>query len=238
MRRKRRIHQVEFVDGQRHGRATWWYANGQTAQEATYDRYLLDGVVHGFSADGKLIYANSYEQGRKLAEHIEKFADGSLKSKAVYLLPAESSAVPDNWDRCTLATFQQHGQRQRHGSWSSWHVNGQKQGEGSYKHDLRVGHFVWWHSNGQKALEGDFEDGEQVGKWIWWHESGQKSLDGEFSGGHPSGLWTWWNVDGKVTRESHMSQGADELVKEIPPVPDIQVSRMPKVLESQAIRRR
>jgi len=75
----------------------------------------------------------------------------------------------------------------RHGAWTAWYLNGQKQSHGEYNDDQPVGHFVWWHNNGQKRSDGSYENGAQHGKWTWWHDNGQKAAQGYFDSGERVG---------------------------------------------------
>jgi antitoxin component YwqK of YwqJK toxin-antitoxin module len=117
------------------------------------------------------------------------------------------------------------GADERHGPWSSWHPNGQRQLEGTYDHDLQVGLFTWWHANGQKNLEGRFIKGKQDGPWVWWYDNGQKSIQGEYAKGNPTGRWTWWDEDGRVAQSADLS-GTEGVV--IQTLPDMSPSMLPQ----------
>jgi len=132
------------------------------------------------------------------------------------LFARDVEQTPDDWWNCKIHTATKTGKDEKHGAWTSWHSNGQKQLEGTYEHDVQVGPFTWWHSNGQKALEGRFESGKQDGVWTWWYASGQKSIHGEYARGNPTGRWTWWKEDGKVAQSADLSHSEGVVVETLP----------------------
>jgi cation diffusion facilitator family transporter len=103
--------------------------------------------------------------------------------------------------------------RERHGAWSSWYLNGARETQGQYDHDLPVGRFTWWHENGQKMTEGEYEEGKAVGHWVWWHPNGQKFREGEYTDGAPAGRWTEWAPDGRVAERADYSHGQGSVVQ-------------------------
>ena len=65
----------------------------------------------------------------------------------------------------------------RHGIWTYWHKNGEKQQVRRYRNGWEVGYSDKWYANGQKEWEGVYTyDGQPV-------------------------RWTWWNADGSVNQE-------------------------------------
>lgn len=66
----------------------------------------------------------------------------------------------------------------RHGFWTEWYLNGQKQQEGTYFEGHRNGHWVWWYPNGIKMREGDYIKGAPTGNWSFWKENGAPAAPG------------------------------------------------------------
>ena len=180
--------------------STWWHANGRKMREIEYRDGDIDGQLIEWGPEGAVLLKETYQAGRKLAEKTSNYPDGSKKSQGMYLFAKDVEKTPDDWWNCKLVTTTKTGKDEKHGPWTTWHSNGQRQLEGTYEHDLQVGLFTWWHANGQKALEGRFETGKQDGNWTWWYATGQKSIQGEYAKGNPTGRWTWWKEDGKVAQ--------------------------------------
>ncbi len=214
-----KISQWQFTDGKRSGKSIWWYPSGRKLREIDYRDGDIDGAVVEWSADGKAIVNDTYEGSRKLAQKSAKYADGKKKSEGMYLFAKVVEQTPDDWWNCKVLTTTQTGKDEKHGAWTAWHPNGQRQLEAKYEHDLQVGKFTWWHANGQKALEGQFEGGKQNGPWTWWYPNGQKSIHGQYAHGNPTGRWTWWKEDGKVAQSADLSQ-SEGVVIETPHNPE------------------
>jgi antitoxin component YwqK of YwqJK toxin-antitoxin module len=205
--KQRKISQIGFSKGQRHGTATWWFANGKRMRQITYRDGLIDGELEEWTADGKLTVRQVYQEGRRLALKTAYYpgAKKIKKSEGMYLHAREVVKTNDDWWNATMATYVHEGVDDKHGPWTSWYGNGQKQVEGQYAHNLPTGNFTWWHANNQIASEGTYEEGKQHGRWVWWHENGQKSIQGECTQGSPSGRWSWWDEGGELAKSADLS---------------------------------
>ncbi len=215
----RKISQIRFADGKRHGTATWWFASGRKMREIEYRDGDLDGQYLEWNAEGKLAVKDTYQNGHKLAPKLTNHPGGTKKSEGMYLFAKEVEQSPDDWWNCKLMVTNRAGHEERHGAWKSWYTNGQIQLEGNYEHDVQIGTFTWWHSNGQKAQEGRFDHGKQDGDWTWWHANGQKSINGEYTHGNPTGRWTWWKEDGRVVQSADLSHSDGVAVDSLPTTP-------------------
>lgn len=216
----RKISQWRFVDGHRHGLSVWWHGNGRKMREIEFRDGDIDGHLIEWGSEGSVVTRESYQGGRKLAQKTAFYpGNKQKKSEGMYLFAKDSEKTPDDWWNCKLATTAKAGEDERHGPWSSWHTNGQRQLEGTYDHDLQVGLFTWWHDNGQKALEGRYLNGKQDGPWVWWYDNGQKSIQGEYAKGNPTGRWTWWAEDGRVAQSADLSHSEGVVIQTLPTTP-------------------
>jgi antitoxin component YwqK of YwqJK toxin-antitoxin module len=222
----RKISQWRFVDGRRHGLSIWWHSNGNKMREIEFRDGDIDGHLIEWAPAGSVLTRETYQAGRKLAQKTTFHKDRKQKkSEGMYLFAKDAEKTPDDWWNCKLVETTKTGADERHGPWSSWHPNGQRQLEGTYDHDLQVGLFTWWHANGQKNLEGRFIKGKQDGPWVWWYDNGQKSIQGEYAKGNPTGRWTWWDEDGRVAQSADLS-GTEGVV--IQTLPEISPSMLPQ----------
>lgn len=214
--KKRKISQWHFADGKRHGASTWWFPNGRKLREIQYKDGDIDGQLIEYGAEGSVLTKDNYQEGRKLSQKKSTYNGGAKKSEGTYLFAKDVEKTPDDWWECKVQTTVKTGKDEKHGPWTSWHTNGQRQLEGTYEHDMQTGLFTWWHANGQKALEGRFEAGKQNGSWTWWYPTGQKSIHGEYAHGNPTGRWTWWKEDGKVAQSADLSQSEGVVIQTMP----------------------
>jgi hypothetical protein len=86
----------------------------------------------------------------------------------------------------------------RHGKWSFWYKDGQRQLEGEYANGQKTGPWVKWDECGTKIVEGEFLYGKMHGKWTDWYVNGQKAQESHWNLGKRDGRWTSWNVHGSL----------------------------------------
>jgi antitoxin component YwqK of YwqJK toxin-antitoxin module len=196
----RKASEWEFANGKPNGKSIWYYPSGKVRREIVYKEGEIDGEAIEWSLEGKIIQRDKYINGRRLAIQTDWYAPGQKRAEGWTLFARDLTKPNYNWwDGVTTITVTgKDGVNQRHGEWTWWHKNGQKQMEGRYIEDKPVGKFVWWYSNGQKQLEGEYVDGKQQGKFVWWHENGQKQLEGTYENGVQIGKWIRWSTEGKV----------------------------------------
>ena len=89
----------------------------------------------------------------------------------------------------------------------SYHQNGQKSYEGTYKDGELDGLFTYWYENGQMREEETYKDGELDGLSTTWYENGQKEGEGNLKDGESDGLWTGWYENGQKSGEITFKDG-------------------------------
>jgi antitoxin component YwqK of YwqJK toxin-antitoxin module len=200
----RKCSQISLKNGQRHGLAITWLANGSTFQQSTYEHGQQVGELLETNAKtGKLAQAATFIDGRKLISKIDYYRGNkqAKKSETSYLGPAMTLASPDEFWNVRFAKYTGEGKQLRHGVAKTWYPNGKLEFEGAYQYGKKSGTFTFWHENGQVAATGDYRDDLAEGQWVWWHENGQKSAFGRYQDGHLIGEWRWWNESGKLTKQ-------------------------------------
>lgn len=211
--KQRKISEWHFTGGNRDGKAVWYFANGRKMREIDYRDGEIDGEYNEWNADGRQIVKDTYQTGRKLAPKIDYYGNKQKKSEGMYLYAKEIVQSPDDWWNAKLATYIKQGKDEKHGAWTQWYQNGQKQMQGEYRNDFQIGKFFWWYQNGQVALEGAYDSGKQTGKWVWWHANGQRSTQGEYADGNPTGRWRWWDTNGRVHETADLTHAEGKVVE-------------------------
>ncbi len=215
--KNRKVSEWEFDHGERQGKSVWYYPNGQKRREVDYRQGQIDGEVVEWGPDYKISLREKYVDGRRLAPQVDNYSPEQKRAEGWILFAKEiTKSNYDFWNGvATIQVVGSEGVNQRHGLWTWWHKNGQKQMEGRYEADLPVGKFTWWYPNGQKQLQGEYVNGKQQGKFTWWHPSGQKQLEGAYVAGVLSGKWTRWNGEGHVVEVGDYSaDGKQQLAHE------------------------
>jgi antitoxin component YwqK of YwqJK toxin-antitoxin module len=199
---KRKVVQITFKNGERHGPSIAWLPNGKMYRQATYDEGVPVGdVLEVNPKSGEFERTASYVDGRKVISKTTYFTGTrNKKSEATYLAATTVKKAPDDFWNVRFATYTSQGKDLRHGPWKEWYANGKPLQDGYYQNDKKTGTFTFWHENGQIAVTGEYKDDVPQGLWVWYHENGLKSAIGKYQDGAYIGEWRWWNEDGKLTK--------------------------------------
>jgi len=214
--KNRKVSEWEFDHGDRNGKSVWFYTTGQKRREVDYKQGQIDGEVVEWGTDNKVASREKYMDGRRLAAQVDYYSPGQKRAEGWILYAKEiTKSNYDFWEGvATTQVVGADGTNQRHGLWTWWHKNGQKQMEGRYEADQPVGKFTWWYPNGQKQLQGEYVAGKQQGKFTWWHPTGQKQLEGAYVAGVLTGKWTRWNAEGHVVEVGDYTADGKQLAQE------------------------
>jgi antitoxin component YwqK of YwqJK toxin-antitoxin module len=99
------------------------------------------------------------------------------------------------------------GSYERHGKFTFYHSNGQKQEEGSFAKDELSGEWMAWHENGKVRSKGKYENGERVGEFIDYGDDGVMQAKGTYNGGKQDGEFVKYDPNGAPTLKLTWSQG-------------------------------
>ena len=72
-------HETPYVNGQRHGRATWWHESGQKWTETPYVNGQEHGIETYWYPNGQKSHEIPYVNGQVHGLYTEWFSDGSLR---------------------------------------------------------------------------------------------------------------------------------------------------------------
>ena len=79
----------------------------------------------------------------------------------------------------------------------TYHLNGQKKQEGTFKDGYEDGLHTRWYENGQKEWEVTYKDGKGHGLYTEWYENGEKKEEGTYKDGKLISS-KFWREDGSV----------------------------------------
>jgi antitoxin component YwqK of YwqJK toxin-antitoxin module len=209
----RKISQITLKNGQRHGLAITWLANGTTYQQATYENGMQVGdLLETDHKTRKLARSATFVDGRKVINKTEYYHGNKQqkKSEITYLGPVTTLEAADEFWNTRFAKYVSEGKNLRHGAAKTWYPNGKLEQEGTYQYGKKSGTFTFWHENGQVAATGEYRDDLAEGQWVWWHENGQKSAFGNYQDGLLIGEWRWWDESGKLTKQ-HTYDGSESV---------------------------
>ncbi|MFK7770315.1 MAG: hypothetical protein AB8B55_24100 [Mariniblastus sp.] len=207
---RRKIFEVPYKNGHRHGKAIWWYPNDARMRQATFKNGVIDGEVIDWDEGERKVRVDRYVDGRKIILNTT-FYRGKIKNTQEYFLDAKLEPDDeDNWWDAQPTPYLPTGTRVQDGPSMSWYENGQPKKRGQYDEDQPVGQFVWWHPNGNKQIVGMYSKGMKNGRWTWWFANGMKQYEGQYKDDQPTGVWRSWSKTGRLIKKENFSQRAEE----------------------------
>jgi hypothetical protein len=93
------------------------------------------------------------------------------------------------------------------GTWTTYHVNGERASELSYKNEKSDGTFTSFHDNGRKSVEQHYANGTCSGADRGWYADGAPAYEGNYVEGKQDGTWTHWSEDGRLRSRYEMRAG-------------------------------
>jgi antitoxin component YwqK of YwqJK toxin-antitoxin module len=217
-RSRRKIFEMQYVAGKRHGTASWWSPTGFLVREMKFSQGAIDGIATEYDNSQRPVSQANFAQGRRETSRVTWYAQNKKKSEDFYLDAQLELQAEDNWWDAKPADYTRVGDPVRHGPTRLWYESGQLRMEGGFREGKRNGSFSWWYANGQEQLSGEFADDQKSGSWTWWHENGMKAVQGIFLADRPVGVWSWWDDEGKIVRAGEM--GPSDLKMETPSADD------------------
>lgn len=96
------------------------------------------------------------------------------------------------------------------GIWRTWHPGGELRSEGPMRGGERVGTWTSYHVGGQKSRVVHYDDqGEEHGTFEVFLENGKEKLTGSYNHGDQSGVWLYRDDNGVTQREVRFSEADD-----------------------------
>ena len=200
---QKKLAEWQFDHGMRHGTSTWWYLNGQKQAELTYSNGQPVGELAEWDENGKQTDSSKFVEGRLVTRVVKYYAPGQKEFEGYYLRQQDlGEPSPEWWTGAKIVSSKEPADgdipKTRHGLWTSYYANGQKQTQGEFRNDMPVGKFVWWYENGQRQAQGEYADGARQGTWITWYASGQRESKTEYQRGDLVGQSMRWKADGTL----------------------------------------
>ncbi len=221
-RLQRKVFEMSYREGKRHGRAIWYYENGLPLREIDFQNGLLHGALIEYDRQNQESRRAVYDEGQELITRTSWYYKDQKRAENNFLGPQLRYVGKDDWWNAEPAILETVGEELQHGQTQEWWPNGQIRLRGQYRQGKRVGLFVWWHQNGQKQIQGLFVKGLKTGRWTWWHPNGIKAIEGNYQEGVEEGTWVWLNEAGEIDdKEDFSNRGLDiDSMESLPAIED------------------
>ncbi|VTR94921.1 sigma-70 family rna polymerase sigma factor : RNA polymerase sigma factor, sigma-70 family OS=Singulisphaera acidiphila (strain ATCC BAA-1392 / DSM 18658 / VKM B-2454 / MOB10) GN=Sinac_2497 PE=4 SV=1: Sigma70_r2: Sigma70_r4_2: MORN_2: MORN_2: MORN_2 [Gemmata massiliana] len=93
------------------------------------------------------------------------------------------------------------------GTWTTWHINGQKSYDYQYKNGKSDGVFTSYHDNGAKNHEQHYTADVAHGTGTGWFPDGKVNYTIQYRNGKLHGTWTHWYANGNKHSEANYADG-------------------------------
>lgn len=143
----RKITEVSYKEGARHGLARGWHANGELSFVSYYKHGRPEGVSISWDEEG-LVQRVTVDEPDGKHRWTEYHANGHRSQEQVYV----------------------GGKLLRR---RMWHSTGTKAFDYGCKDGKPHGKYTEWHPSGAVRQEGEYENGEPVGMFSCWNEEGK-----------------------------------------------------------------
>ena len=94
-----------------------------------------------------------------------------------------------------------------HGTYTQWHVSGEKEYEATYIRGALHGVETAWHKNGRQRTEQHYVHGQRHGPRYDWDPEGRKRKEEHYFDDRPHGTWTVWKPDGQIKWQGRFEHG-------------------------------
>lgn len=168
-------------------------------------------IIAFLGVNAQKMVTETYPSGAKKAEGM-MFGDvntSTTESKEAMARTAASQNKDGKWtyyyESGKVHSEEMYDKGTMVGTWKSWTDNGKLSSEINFK----TGTAVYYHVNGEKQSEGTIKPGMiSTGKWTGYFENGKKNYEGTYNDqGQKIGTWLWWDENGNPTYEQKFENG-------------------------------
>jgi antitoxin component YwqK of YwqJK toxin-antitoxin module len=174
-------------NGQKEGVWTEFHPTFYPSSTTTYLHGKKDGVAMSISAAGQVLSVENYK--------------GDKREGPYRLFNSEGTGVLEE---------AYYSEGQKHGAYTKWYPNGNKQETGTYRYDKREGKSLWYYENGSLAADYNYTEGEIDGDVSTFYKGGKLSAYGPYKKGEQTGTWKEYYENGNLKAEGQYKDGNKE----------------------------
>jgi antitoxin component YwqK of YwqJK toxin-antitoxin module len=155
-----------------------------------------DGVLKGYTTDGKLAFRTTYVDGVESGEHVDFHPTGEILRKGMYV-----AGAPDGVHEFRSRVGQLYGAStvtNGTGAWKAWFPDGTVAEAGEYVDGKQHGMWTTYHPKGHPVDETGYDHGMMDGPHREYYPTGEIMVDGAHAAGARTGVWTVFYSNGKV----------------------------------------
>lgn len=187
-----------------------WYEDGPLYLERTLKAGAPSGPLRIFDHSGKVVIAVSQFGTRYDGPHV-------VGSKATVRLEERFAkgvrqGIRQLWSFGNLLINESYDARGKlDGVFSSWRDRKTPRVQGAYEHGQRVGTWSWFDRNNNKEREGEFRADKKVGPWLEWVENKLVS-SGTYTNGKPDGEFVAFDKTGNELGRFTFKEGTGTMM--------------------------
>ena len=186
----KKMQEVKWNEGKAEGSATWWYESGQKKLSGTFKEGKRHGLWTWWDEKGQKQNELRYVKGEEVFEgvNIDELELRDIGSEIFYLKGSDTPYTGKSYEL-------------------TWHGDGPKKIEGTFKNGKPDGLWVFYYSNGQLEAKSHYKDGKIDGSHVMWHPNGQRWSERNWKNGVKDGPWMYWHENGQKESEKNFKTG-------------------------------
>ena len=177
----------------------FYFDDGVTSSELTYENSNWNGDVTEYHANGNKRHEGTYAKGHAQGTMTFHHANGQLQGSGEV-----SDSQKNSFDHIVYQ-----------GEWTWYRDTGNKEWEGAYQDSNWDGRITSFHGNGKAYIDATYSNGIAEGTWTQIHSNGQTASIGEVTGSRKNsfdypvreGLWANYFEDGTRSFEGTYVEG-------------------------------
>lgn len=189
------------------GKCVFWFDNGNTSEEATYNNGGEEGEKRTYFYNRLLREISQYAGGKKNGPSKEYKSTGELSYAATYkdgLLEGAETYYYYNGKILSTAVY---ANGKADGPYKKYAENGVLIMDGNYQQDKPVGAWKTWYPSGKLKEEYGYENGDITGEYKEYFENGQVKEHTVYVSGKEDGKEEYYNENGKPYSENYYEKG-------------------------------
>ena len=228
--------QIEYVHGQKSGKAQTWYADGQIQFDGYYkEGYLISETR--WDENGDSLFFKEYQIITREFQEKKATQVNNIQEKFTVLKRKDGSQIKHGTFRSwyptgNLERITEYSEGTRHGISKEWfpngkiksqghYIEGKKEGPWSYTYengkikfkilywkDKKDGNFTYWHPNGEVQQKSEYTNNLLHGNQTTWYANGIKKSSQDFVKGKNHGQSQYWYPNGKLKTQQQYVNGA------------------------------
>jgi len=215
--------EFEMKDNERNGAYYSYYSDGDLYSKGTYKDGLQEGAFAYYYKNGQLSAERRFKEGNQVGRYKNYYQDGRIEEEGTLDENGKLNAILTRYDRNGIknneneyrngdfigyVNYDENGEvkskaRSKRGKLKtvSYHFNGAKSSEGTYKAGNKIGKWKFYYPNGELSSEEAFKKDQIIGEDFNYHKNGELESKVNYAEGARDGYYETHYIDGQLKEQ-------------------------------------